>query len=412
MAAESDAFRMNRVIAAASVTDESPSFRRSPPVVCQVLHAMSVGGAEVLAKQFAERSAGVVQTVFACLDDLGELGEDLRAQGVPVKVLGRRPGFDWRLVRRLVRFFVDHHVAVIHAHQYGPFFYAAMARLPRRRPPIIFTEHGRDYPDYRRPKRVLANRLLLRRHDRVVAVGQQVKQALVDNEGIAERRIEVIYNGIPLAQFAADPERRRQARSALGLDNQTFAIVQVARLNPLKDHVTAVAMMSRLVQRHPNARLLLVGEGEQRGVIETAIAEAGLQSSIRLYGNRSDVATFLQAADAFLLTSVSEGIPLTLIEAMAAGVPCVATRVGGIPEVIVDGQSGLLAAAQSPDQLTDCLQRLISNERQRQQLAQAGQERAVAMFGDAAMHARYHSLYRQLADNRNRCTPQALVSSQ
>jgi len=395
--------QINRVLATVSMTENSQTSTPSLPVVCQVLHAMSVGGAEVLAQQFAQVSSGVVRTVFACLDDLGELGEQLRASGVTVEVLGRRPGFDWRLTRRLRRFYKDHDVSVVHAHQYGPFFYAAMARLPGRQPPIIFTEHGRDYPDYRRPKRVLANRFLLSRHDRVVAVGEQVKQALITNEGIAKDRIEVIYNGIPLQHFAAAaPDKRQQARAALGLADGTFAIVQVARLNPLKDHQTAIAMMSRLVRQHPDARLLLVGEGEQRQAIETTIRQTQLDQVITLYGNRSDVISFLQAADAFLLTSVSEGIPLTLIEAMAAGVPCVATRVGGIPEVIVDGQSGLLAAAGAADNLADSLSRLIRDRRYRHELAQQGQARAHAKFGHTAMHARYHSLYRELENPRCR----------
>ena len=389
-----------RMNPAASMTESSPTPTRSLPVVCQVLHAMSVGGAEVLAQQFAQRSSGVVRTVFACLDDLGELGQQLRASGVTVEVLGRRPGFDWRLTRRLRRFYQDHDVSVVHAHQYGPFFYAAMARLPGRQPPIIFTEHGRDFPDYRRPKRVLANRLLIGRRDRVIAVGDQVKQALVTNEGIAGDRIEVIYNGIPLQHFAAATDKRQQARDALGLADETFAIVQVARLNPLKDHQTAIAMMSRLVSQHPNARLLLVGEGEQRQTIEAAIRQAQLDQVITLHGNRSDVVSFLQAADAFLLTSVSEGIPLTLIEAMAAGVPCVATRVGGIPEVIDDGHSGLLAPAKAADDLARCVSRLIGETGLRQRLVEQGRLRATSKFGDDAMHARYHCLYQELAHVR------------
>jgi glycosyltransferase involved in cell wall biosynthesis len=362
-----------------------------------VLHSLCVGGAEVLASQFAERSTDVVRTVFACLDDLGELGQRLRDGGAEIEVFARRPGFDFGLTRQLARYFKRQRVDVIHAHQYAPFFYSSLARLPGRTPPLIFTEHGRSFPDFRRPKRVFANRFLLGSRDHVIAVGGQVREALIDNEGFSPNRVEVIQNGVPVRDYASSPAGRAGAREKLRLAEHDFVIVQVARLNALKDHRTAVATMGHLIGTHPNARLLLVGEGEERPVIEAAIAQAGLADAITLYGSRSDVKTFLHAADAFLLTSVSEGIPLTLVEAMAAEIPCVATGVGGIPDVIEHEESGLLTPAGDALTLSRHLARLADDATLRSKIASGGRRRAIDAFSDDAMHHQYQQLYLELA---------------
>ncbi len=313
------------------------------PVICQVLHSLNVGGAEVLAREFAVRSAQDFTTVFACLDRIGTIGQQLREAGYRVELLGRRDGFDYQVSRTLAKFCRANNVSVMHAHQYAPFFYSAVSRWPRRRPPILFTEHGRSFPDFRRPKRVFANKFLLGHGDRVVAVGQHVRRALIENEGIEAARVDVIYNGIDVEAYQQSRTNRLSARQELGLSDTDVVAIQVARLNPLKDHRTAIRAMQRLSASHPNIRLLLVGEGEEMPAIEQMIANAGLQPTVRLLGLREDVAYLLTAADVFLLTSVSEGIPLTLIEAMATGLPCVATNVGGVPEVVVDGETGLLS---------------------------------------------------------------------
>src|SRR5262249_51673913 len=140
---------------------------QNPPTICQLVHSLCVGGAEVLAMRLGRQLAADYRFVYACLDEIGTLGQELRQEGVTVVHLRRQPGLDWRCARRLRALLRDERVDIIHAPQYTPFFYAALARFPRRRPPIVFTEHGRWYPDLRSAKRVAANRVLLSRWDRV-----------------------------------------------------------------------------------------------------------------------------------------------------------------------------------------------------------------------------------------------------
>lgn len=214
------------------------------PVICQVLHSLDIGGAEVLAAGLARELSDRYRFVFACLDDeVGVLGNEFRERGVAMQVLHRQPGVDWKCSLRLAGFFRQHRVQIVHAHQYTPFFQSLLARLAYRWPPIVFTEHGRHYPDSRSSKRVAVNRALLRSDDRLIGVGESVRRALVDNEGLPERRTEVIYNGVPLEKFHSlrhDRDLRRSVRSELGLAQDDFAILQVARLNALKDHATAI----------------------------------------------------------------------------------------------------------------------------------------------------------------------------
>lgn len=370
------------------------------PTVCHVLLSLEVGGAEVLARQFAQSMRDRYRPVFACLDSLGTIGASLQEQGVPVRVLHRRPRFDTHCVRNLHRWFIEQNVRLVHAHQYTPFFYASLARVSVRAIPVLFTEHGRHYPDQRRERRVWANRLLIRRRDRVVAVSEHVRQALISNEGIAPDRVAVIRNGVNTDMFRANPERRSDIRRELGYSDEHEVVIQVARLNHLKDHATAIRAIAALRASRPQLRMMLVGDGELRGDLQEMVAQFDLASCVRFLGARNDVSRLLPAADVFLLSSLAEGIPLTLVEAMLSGVPSVATRVGGVPEVIEDGRHGLLADAGDAVGLADCLRRLLDDPPLRKRIVEAGLERARQLFGEASMLAQYDVVYRKML----RCT--------
>ncbi len=365
------------------------------PVVCQLMHGLRVGGAEVLVARLARRLRDRFDFRFVCLDELGLLGEELRGEGFPVDVLGRRPGVDWRLPPRLACRLASTHVDLIHAHQYTPFFYALAARLLCWRPAILFTEHGRWLPDYPRRKRIIANRLLLQRRDRVVGVGEDVRRALIVNEGIPARRVATLYNGVDLQPYRRPPEDRSAVRREIGIPDDAFLVIQVARLVPIKDHLTALAALQR-ARGNPAVRLALVGEGPEEPAIRAEVERLGLGERVTLLGLRNDVPRLLSAADAFLLTSRNEGIPLTVIEAMAAGLPVVATAVGGVGEVAVDGETALLAPAGDADALARHLLCLAGDPSLCERLGRAGRERAFAHFDEEQMLARYEGLYREM----------------
>lgn len=363
----------------------------------QLLLSLTVGGGEVLAARIARRLSDRYRFVFFCLDELGALGEDLKAEGFCVHILHRRAGLDGRCAQRLYGLLRRERVAVLHAHQYTPFFYGAVSRRLGRRPPIVFTEHGRTYPDYRRWKRVLANRVLLARRDRVVGVGEAVRRALIDNEGLSRDRVEVVYNGIDLAPYASERRVvREDARRELRCGPEHLVILQVARLDPLKDHLTAIRAFERTRHQRADARLVLVGEGPERPLIESEIASRNLGPSVHLLGLRKDVPRWLAAADVFWLSSISEGIPLTLIEAMAARVPVAATNVGGVSEVIESERTGLLVPAGDDQALSAAAMRLATDESLSGRLIDAARQRAFDHFSEVRMHESYARIYEEL----------------
>jgi glycosyltransferase involved in cell wall biosynthesis len=245
---------------------------------------------------------------------------------------------------------------------------------------------------------MVANWLLLERRDRVVGVGESVRQALVRNEGIPSRRVAVVYNGVDLSTFDDRHADRASVRREVRVGPDHLVIIQVARLDALKDHATAIRTLQHVVRHRPDATLVLVGEGPEEGLIRDEVRERGLESRVLFLGLRGDVARLLLAADLFLLTSISEGIPVTLIEAMGAARPVVATRVGGVGEVVEDGVTGLLAPAGDDEALGRHILHLAADPDGRGRMGQLGRERALALFSEERMHEGYLRLYEEMLD--------------
>lgn len=371
------------------------------PTIAHLLHRLDVAGAELLAVELAEALGSRYRFVFVCLDGGGAMVQKLRQQGATVHELCRRPGIDFALSRSLGRLLVQEQVQAVHAHQYTPFFYAALARmLPSAggfRGRILFTEHGRHYPDRRKLSHLLVNRLLLRRGDAVTAVGEFVKRSLVRCEGIPEGRIQVIRNAPPTRlPGAATAEDRQAVRGELGLRMEQPVVLQVARFHPVKDHGTAIRAFAQVSRQLPEAALLLAGDGVLRAQSESLVAELGLGGCVRFLGVRPDVPRLLAAADVFLLSSLSEGISLTLLEAMQAAVPIVATDVGGNAEVVLHGQTGLLSPRQDADALAANLLTLLRDAGLRERLGAAGRAHLEVRFSRKKMIADYDGLYASL----------------
>ncbi len=382
------------------------------PTICQVVHSLHIGGAELLVTELSRALRDRFRFVFACLDGAGPLAEQLRDEGHVVEVLDRRSGIDWKCGRRLAKFLREQQVAAVHAHQYTPFFYAMLARGFAGRTPIVFTEHGRQHPDYRRLKRVVCNRLLLRPDDRVIAVGEAVRQALIAHEGIRASRVELLFNGVHLQSFrdaTADRTLRGQVRRELGMSESDYVVVQVARLNSLKDHATAARAIARAARDNVSLRWLVIGDGEERAALEATIRELQIDGATHLLGSRRDVPRLLAAADVCLLSSISEGIPLTLIEAMAARLPVVATDVGGVAEVVVPEFTGLLASAKDDVTLAQHLVRLGQDRALGPRLGRNGAARAADLFSFDRMAEGYATVFEEVL--RGQCHSEERVAA-
>ena len=373
------------------------------PTICHVIHALGVGGAEVLVDQMLRRLSDEFRCVVAVLDEIGEIGQRLQRDGYTVEHLHRQPGIDRGCAKRLREFANREGAEILHAHQYTPFFQSMLSRGLFGRRPVVFTEHGRHFPDLPSRKRTVVNRLMLRSCDRLIGCGNAVRQALIDNEGLPESRVEVIYNGVDLKSLSKPSVgARERIRAEFGFASTDFVAVLVARLHELKDHQTALRAIDAAREQIPGLRLLLAGDGDQRAAIEQTIRDRGLAQTVTLAGTRKDVADLLAASDVFLMSSISEGIPLTVIEAMAARRPVVSTAVGGLPELVEHGVTGFLAASGDHASLAASLIELYRHPDFRKRMADVAAQRAVEKFSlDGMLHG-YRDVYREVLNHGHR----------
>jgi N-acetyl-alpha-D-glucosaminyl L-malate synthase BshA len=361
-----------------------------------VLHVMQVAGAEVLVAETIRRLGRRIDPVVLCLDQVGDLGEQMRREGVEVIAFGRRPGFDLALIWRMAAAIRRKQLDVVHAHQYTPFFYGALGALASlRRPRVIFTEHGRHYPDIVSRQRRLANRVLFSRlADDVNAVCAFSATSLELKDGFSRVPVEVIENGVDLSRYDGMRDRR-QIMARLGLPLDRRYIVTIARFHPVKDHHTLLQAFSLVAAAIHDVDLLLVGDGPLRPELEEQARALGVAQRVHFLGVRDDVADILAIADVFALTSVSEASSITLLEAMASHVPVVVTAVGGNPEMVRDGVDGLLAPRGDAPAIASAIRRLLDEPAAGQALAQSAAQRVSEQYTLDRTIDRYYSLYRR-----------------
>lgn len=363
-----------------------------------MVHVMQVAGAEVLVSEIIRRLDGDLQPSIFCLDAVGALGERLQADGVDVVALDRKPGLDLGAARRLAQGIRDRDLEVVHAHQYTPFFYTALGRLAGLHDArVILTEHGRHYPDEVSWKRRGFNHLVLdSMADAVNAVSAFSARALSEKDGFSRARVEVIENGIDLARYTSSPSRAA-ARQALGLAADLEYVACVARFHPVKDHATLIRAFAQVAAQRPAAHLLLVGDGPLRQDLTQQVSALGLTNRVTFTGVRRDVPEILQAVDVFALTSVSEGASITLLEALASGLPAVVTAVGGNPEIVRDGIDGLLAPRGDDAGLAAAMIALLADPARAAEMGRAGAAHVHARYRLEDTVQRYDQLYRTLA---------------
>jgi glycosyltransferase involved in cell wall biosynthesis len=370
--------------------------RSSPLHVLQVIHSLHLGGAERVVRDLATELAGVgFRSSVCCLDALGEFGEELRDRGLRVDVLGRRTGLDLRLVWLLAKRYRELGVHIVHAHQYTPYFYAATARLVTPWVRVVFTEHGRHYPDHLRRGRALYNQLLRRVTTRYTAVSHATRDSLRRFERMPSTEIQVIYNGVDLERETAGA--RAVARMRLGIDATTPVVLSVGRLDRVKDFATLMRAAAVALRTIPDLTVLIAGAGDNQYRAELiALTEAlQLEGHVRFLGARRDVADLLAVCDVFALTSVSEGASMTILEAMAASCPVLATAVGGNIELVVPGMTGLLVPAGNVPGIAAALVELLTNTEKARALGAAGRRRVAERFSRQATFAAYRRLYEE-----------------
>ena len=382
-----------------------------PPRVLHFIESLGIGGAERTVQDVAMRLPGHgIATAVCCLRD-GPLRAPLERAGVTVFCLDLRrrsivllPWFIADIARvlwRLTRLLRSQDIDILHAHIAD----AAMLALAAAHwcgVPLIVTFHGLGLlPTERRrgdPRTWLRRRLyraLARGAWRSIAVSPKVQQALCEDLGFEPARTLVLGNGIDTTAYASatTADAVSALREELGLTASARVIVAVGRLVHNKGQAHLLEAMPLVLERFPAAVLVLVGDGPDGAALAQHAARLGLGPALRLTGARSDVAAHLALADVFALVSSSEGVPLALLEAMAAGRPIVATAVAGIVDIIEHGRSGLLVPFAEHRALADAISVLLKDQTLARQLGANAQREARSRYDIDATVREMAALY-------------------
>ncbi len=362
--------------------------------IMQVLHSLEIGGAEKLAYDICENLGESFMTSFFCLDSLGFLSELIKKKGGAVYCFDRKEGLDFDLIKKFARILDEQKIDILHAHQYTPYFYSVLASVrAKRKVKVIFTEHGRHQPDKVRWKRVIFNKIFQPFTHKYTGVAKFSKDSMVKFEKIPARRIDVIYNGIDLKRFAKKYDKP-SIRKQLGFLPEDKLAGIIARLDPIKDHKSLIKSISLLKNKH--VKLLIVGDGPIRSELERQVEDLNLKNRVIFLGMRTDVPDLLMALDIFILPSIMEATSVTLLEAMSASLPVVATRVGGNREIVIENETGVLVPAQTPEKLADAIDLIIADKKLARSMGTAGRKRVEDFFTFDKMMRQYKKIYTEL----------------
>lgn len=320
--------------------------------------------------------------------------EDLKAAGVTTMHLDRRSRTDFAAWLPLLGYLRDG-VHVLHAHKFGSNVWGTLLGRLARVPVVV--AHEQSWASARSSRTgplvrsTIDRELIARGADVFIAVSQADRRRMIELEGIDPRRLRVIPNAVP-----APVPTGHDVRAELGIEPDAPLVVTVCQLRPEKAVEVLVEAAALLRKHEPRVRVLVAGDGAEREKLEAQIGALDLGGTVRLLGTRRDVPDLLAAADVAVCCSDFEGTPLSVMEYMGAGTPVVATRVGGLPEVVEDGVQGLLVEPRDPPGLSAALARLLGDEGLRQRMGEAARSRQRTTFDLDGAVQRIEDLYDQL----------------
>lgn len=365
-----------------------------------------IGGAERLAMQLAggldrERfEPWVCVSRFDPADPsepgMSEAAQELERGGVRVIGLGRRGTADVAPWRRLAKVLRSERIDVLHAHKFGSNLWGTIVGTAARTPVIVAHEHSWSF-EGEPVRRLIDRHVVARGADAVIAVSREDRRRMVEIVGMDARKVRFVPNGAP----ELPPPVGRDVRAELGIAPDAPVVGTIGMLRPEKAFEVLIAAAAQLRASHPQLAVLIAGYGPDRTRLEREIAERDVGDTVRLLGHRDDVADLVRAFDVGVLCSDREGMPVSVLEYMEAARPVVATRVGGVPDLVTDGEHGLLVPPRDPAALARAVDDLLRDPGRRAAMGERGRERRRAEFGLDAMVGRVQELYVELLGLRN-----------
>ena len=375
----------------------SPLVKRVPVVF--VLDAMQVGGTELNAVRTAERlNRKRFDLRVVCLDATGPLAQRYHSIGIPVVSFPLKSLYGRSMFasgRQFMRYLRAERVQIVHAHDMYTNVFATPWALAARTPVIITSR--RWWHSLPNKKLQIGNRAAFRLSDGVLANSPQVAASVAQRDGVSPDRICTVTNFVDDAAFAPPRnEERASTRVRWGIPDGALVVGCVARLVPVKDHHTLLTAFALLRQTCPSAHLVLIGDGECRADLELRVTSLQVTEAVSIVGELQDGANHHQMFDVSVLCSLSEGFPNSLVEAMAAGVPIVATGVGGSLDAVTDGENGLLVPPRDAAALANALGTLLGDAQLRATMGAHGRKRAEQRYQASAAIGSLEAMYERL----------------
>lgn len=352
--------------------------------ILHIVLGLQVGGLEKFVLDLIDKYPSDINPVIVCLERKGELGRQY--DHLKIVELSKQPGISLKIVRQLLALTKELKIDIIHTHNPSPHFYGAIAGFLTGLP-VIHTKHGRNYPS--EIKKVWLNKISSLLSNKIVAVSQNAAEVCLAVEKIPAAKVMVILNGVDTDRFcvAGNDDEEKDGVVNIGI---------VARLSTEKDHQTLLSACKLLTEQTTSFHLEIIGDGPLRSELVGTVKSLGLGKFITFSGMRHDVYELLRNLDIFVLSSTTEGISLTLLEAMATELPVVATGVGGNTEVVIDGETGYIVPPQNPEEMASKLLLLINDKCLRCEMGIKGRERVVANFSIVETARKYEELYREV----------------
>lgn len=350
----------------------------------------------------------LITPYFACTPQLAELiKSDIRPDvGVFPMSIDRLTDFGG--MAKLARVLRQHDIQVLHSHAFRASLFASPIGRLCRVPVVLETSHGREV--WRKgwiKSHFFVDRFAARFVDYVISVSSATARYLVEEKGLPANKMVVIRGTANLKPFDPSRPAPEGLKQSLGFSENDPVLLVLARLEPQKGHRVLLEAMPLILQQHPNARLVCVGDGALRPELEGFVAANGLASSVRFVGRQTDIGKWLALADLTVLPSLWEGLPLAVIESLAAGKPVVATAVDGTPEVIVDGKTGFTVPAADPVRLADAVNRTLHDPIRAREMAESGREWVLREFDVQKMVQSTQQLYLRALEQKSLGSEQA-----
>jgi len=365
--------------------------------IMQVVLKLNVGGLErVVIDLLKNLDPNTYNPILCCLENYGSMIHEVKKLGIETIALGKKEeGLDLLLIPRLLKALKQYEVKILHSHNSSPHLYSTIAGKLASTPINIYTIHGQVSAIHGQGL-YMKHRPLLYMTDMIVAVSHDARKMILNGSKISHNKVVTILNGIDEEKYSARVNIIDKKRS-IGLSTEDLVIGIVARLAPEKDHNTLLdAFRLVLNNTHLNIKLVIVGDGSLKEQMIKKSQLLSIDKNVIFLGERHDVPELLATFNLFVLSSTTEGISLTLLEAMAAGLPVIATKVGGNPEIVMDKQTGLIVPPRDPISMAKAISHIIDNPYIWKQMGMKGKERVSNVFSVKTMVNEYQKVYEKI----------------